>query len=129
VSLGILHIKHDVSRSCSLSTEVTRLWITTETNSNQLRFSGTKLFHALMHELPNVHLRKFTTTQIKNQTINQLINKSFNLSIMIFIMGRGFDLVVRAECWHHRRPRFESSTGTASIHLDVYPQRREHAWY
>jgi hypothetical protein len=26
------------------------------------------------------------------------------------------------------RPGFESSAGTASIHLDVYPQRREHSW-
>jgi hypothetical protein len=27
-----------------------------------------------------------------------------------------------------RRPGFESSAGKASIHLDVYPQRREHSW-
>jgi hypothetical protein len=27
-----------------------------------------------------------------------------------------------------RRPGFESSAGTASIHLDVYPQRRQHSW-
>jgi hypothetical protein len=26
-----------------------------------------------------------------------------------------------------RRPRFESSAGTASIHLDVHPQRRENS--
>jgi hypothetical protein len=36
--------------------------------------------------------------------------------------GRGFGLLAR------RRPGFESSAGTASIHLDVYPQRREHSW-
>jgi hypothetical protein len=27
-----------------------------------------------------------------------------------------------------RRPGFESSAGTASLHLDVYHQRREHSW-
>jgi hypothetical protein len=35
-------------------------------------------------------------------------------------VGRGFVLVVRAAV------QVRSSVGTASIHLDVYPQRREH---
>jgi hypothetical protein len=41
--------------------------------------------------------------------------------------GRGFGLVVRAAGWHISDPGSILS-GMASIHLDVYPQRREHFW-
>jgi hypothetical protein len=40
--------------------------------------------------------------------------------------ARGEDsLVVRAKCWH---PSIESLAETASIYVDVYPQRRELSW-
>jgi hypothetical protein len=60
---------------------------------------------------------------VSTSVVQQSIILAFTVLLQSY--GAGFSLVVRAEgC---RRPGFESSAGTASIHLDVSPLRREHS--